>query len=63
MPELKYNKLEDTPSTKKKTRGGIIKVSIHQEREKKFTKETSLIDPYGRKAQSVGSINATQHLV
>ena len=63
MPKLKYNKLENTPSPKKKTRSRIAEVGVHQERKKKFTKETSLTNSYGREAQFMGSINAAQHLM
>lgn len=63
MPKLKYNKLENTSSQKKKTRSIIAEGGVHQERKKKFAKETSVIDSYGREAQSMGEINAAQRLV
>lgn len=36
MPKLKYNKLENTPSPKKKTRSRIAEVGVHQERKKVY---------------------------
>mgnify|MGYP000889850618 CR=1 FL=1 len=54
MPKLKYHKLENTPSQKKKTRSRRAEVGIHQERKKKFTEEISLINSNGREAQSLG---------
>lgn len=54
MSELEYNKLEITSSQKKKTRGRIAKISIYKEREKKPTKEVSIIDSNDIKIKYMG---------
>ena len=63
MPKLEYNKRKKSSSKKKKKRSRIAEVGVHQERKKKFTKETSLTNSYGREAQFMGQINAAQHLM